>query len=152
MPVPTFYFCLQNTSVTLCSRHCDVKKTKRIIPWAHSTETYHKSTGYHGACATGARGVIRSFFINKKGSAATRTQLILFGSCADKGPFFCFLLPTCFFNVQTWIEWFVFVVEFFFNFYVFLTDFHPSANSISLVTLHSLLQSPLQHVYVCETV
>lgn len=60
----------------------------------------------------GAKGVIRSFFI-KKGSAATRTQLILFGSCADKGPFFCFLLPTCFFNVQTWIEWFVFVVEFF---------------------------------------
>lgn len=71
-----------------------------------------------GMCNS-AKGVIRSFII-KKGGAAMRTQLILFGSCADKGPFFCFFyfLHASLMYRHESNDFLTFMFELF-------TDFHP---------------------------
>lgn len=112
----------------------DCQKGKENYPWAHSTERYHKSTGYHGACATRCR----HSFIIKKGGTATKT-----GS-AEKGPFLWFYFPhaSLMYRHES-NDFFVYLLCIY-----FFTDFHPSSINAPLWFPHILFRTFL-HIYDC---
>lgn len=121
----------------------------------NKNKRYHKSTGYHRACATVSKVRFVHSSVWKEVQWRKRTGLILFGSrAAEKGPFsfVCFFFKI-FLHAFYRTDMNLMLIFFWFFQKSCLTQYSVSIYSISLVTLHSLPPSaaPFPNVlYISE--
>lgn len=116
---------------------------------------YHKSTGYHRACATVSKVRFVHSSVWKEVQRKKRTGLIFFGSsAAEKGPFsfVFFFFFKIFLHAFYRTDMNLMLIFFWFFQKSCLTQYSVSIYSISLVTLHSLPPSAAPFPTYCISV